>query len=349
MNIPIYIKENDNILIIAPHPDDESIGVGGMLSLYSRQCSVIVMTDGRYGTKNNTPEVEIQVRKRQFENGMNYLGDVTYQLLEYEDGTLMQHDECMDQIDFSKYTKVFVSALNDNHVDHTAAFKYATNRIKEQNLRELEVYQYEVHVPLHDTSHYLDITQVIEKKKQLIKFHEDQLQYVDYVSIAYSLAMYRACQSNRKNRFFETYLKVDVFTDSIDINSFEREKLIQKYQLFNRVLVKWLGEKQKKIKLSDIIAKNGIKKIAIYGFSDMGRLLYTELFCSDIEVEYVIDKRLANNEELEVKICTPIEGNRRIDAVIVTAIYQFDEIKRELSDLGYRNIISLEEVVNHIR
>ena len=46
---PLVIKETEKILIVAPHPDDESIGTGGLLSLYSNQCDVIVMTDGRYG------------------------------------------------------------------------------------------------------------------------------------------------------------------------------------------------------------------------------------------------------------------------------------------------------------
>ena len=58
---PLVIKETEKILIVAPHPDDESIGTGGLLSLYSNQCDVIVMTDGRYGNTEIPPD---QMRER---------------------------------------------------------------------------------------------------------------------------------------------------------------------------------------------------------------------------------------------------------------------------------------------
>lgn len=348
MNLPINIQKKDKILIVAPHPDDECIGLGGMLSLFSKQCDIVVLTDGRYGTKKNSPEIEIAVRRSQFENEMQYLKITTYQFLGYEDGTLMQHNECMSQIDFSKYTKVFIPALDDNHVDHTAASMFAIEKIKWQNLKDIEVYQYEVHTPLHDISHYLDITEVIEEKSKLIKFHEDQLQYLDYDNIANSLAKYRACQANKGDRYFETYLKINIFTDKVEIKNFEREKRIQKYQLFHRTLIQWVQNKQKGVVMSKYLTQKGINKIAIYGFSDLGKLLYDELKKTEIVIEYVMDKRTISDKVDGVRIFIPQEGNRVIDAIIVSAIYYFDEIKHELNELGYKNIISLQELVEEM-
>lgn len=45
----VIIKSTDRILVIAPHADDESIGCGGMLSLYGPQCDILLLTDGRKG------------------------------------------------------------------------------------------------------------------------------------------------------------------------------------------------------------------------------------------------------------------------------------------------------------
>ena len=49
----INIKSNDKILIVAPHPDDECIGTGGILCKYHKQCTVIVLTDGALGNNSN--------------------------------------------------------------------------------------------------------------------------------------------------------------------------------------------------------------------------------------------------------------------------------------------------------
>ena len=47
--IPIKIASEDKILIIAPRPDDECIGGGGIIAAYPNQCDVLLLTDGAYG------------------------------------------------------------------------------------------------------------------------------------------------------------------------------------------------------------------------------------------------------------------------------------------------------------
>lgn len=45
----LAIEENKKVLVVAPHPDDESIGCGGLLSMYGVQIDVMLLTDGRKG------------------------------------------------------------------------------------------------------------------------------------------------------------------------------------------------------------------------------------------------------------------------------------------------------------
>lgn len=54
----LRIKESDRILIVAPHPDDETLGCGGILAKYGEKCDVLLITDGRLGFFQNSTETD---------------------------------------------------------------------------------------------------------------------------------------------------------------------------------------------------------------------------------------------------------------------------------------------------
>lgn len=346
--LPIVIDSEDKIAIIAPHPDDECIGVGGILSLYPELCDVFVLTDGRYGGKGKKPEVEKKIRKKQFENEMNYAKVVCFRWLGYEDGDLLNHKECLSDIDFSVYTKIFLPWGDDNHTDHTAAYMFAIERLREQNIILAEIYQYEVHVPFHDVTHYLDITDVMDYKKKLIRFHEDQISCVDYDEIVTSLNKYRACQCNHPNKYYEAYLRVDINNDSLTKNIGEREKTLQKYKKFYRILIRWISISQDGYNLARYLYKNKWKRVTIYGYADIGQLLYKELVQSGILICNILDKRPIKNIQHTLDVQRPEKGDNSTDVVIVTAVSGFDEIKVELNSFGYKNVISLQEILENM-
>ncbi len=343
--LPIKITEEDRIMIIAPHPDDECIGCGGLLSLYPGLCDVVAVTDGRYGGKGKRPEVEKEIRKKQFENEMYDAKVASFRWLGYEDGNLLNHKECLSDLDFSVYTKIFLPWGDDNHTDHTAAYMYGMERIKEQENLTAEIYQYEVHVPFHDVTHYLDITDVMERKKKLIRFHEDQIACMDYDEIAVSLNKYRACQCNQPDKYYETYLRTDVNQDTVMEKVGEREKTLQKYKQFYRLLVRWIRTGQDGKKIAKYLWENGWERVAIYGYAQIGKLLEGELAQSGIAVGCILDKRPLGSARYGMEIRRPEDGDHSVNAVIVTAVSDFGEIKTELNHLGYRNVVPLQEIL----
>ncbi|MDR7813500.1 PIG-L deacetylase family protein [Lacrimispora sp.] len=346
--IPINITQEDRILIIAPHPDDECIGAGGLLSLYPELCDVIVLTDGRQGQKDVVPEKVKEKRRQEFEQEMKYIRVHSYKMLGYEDGALFQQMDCLCDIDFSVYTKIFIPWGDDNHPDHTAGYLFSMERIRQQHITEAEIYQYEVHVPFHDTSHMLDITSVIEKKIKLIRFHRTQLSALAYDSIAKALGKYRACQCNLPEKYLETYLKADAIHNSMGEEVVAREMTLQKYMQFYRVLIRWLSAKQEGNEIVSYLKSRGLINVAIYGYSDMGKLLYNELLQSSIAVTSILDKRDIQCSTPNLKIQLPSDGNMKVDAVLVTAVYYYDEIKLELMKMGYKNILSLQKIVEEL-
>ena len=346
--IPLSVSNQDKIVIIAPHPDDECIGTGGLLALYPTLCDVIVLTDGRQGQKKVNPSIEKEIRKKEFEEEMNYLHISTYKMLGYEDGTLMQHMDCLDNFDFSIYTKIFLPWGDDNHPDHTAAYLCSIEQIKKQNIQKVELYQYEVHVPFHDVTHVLDISSVIEEKRKLIQFHKCQLAAFQYDKLAEALGKYRACQCNLPGQYFEAYMQTDIKELSLSNEIVNREKTLQKYMQFYRVLIRWLNIRPIGSEIAAYLLEHRIKRVAIYGYADMGNLLYKELMNSDVIITCILDKRTIKNQNIGLEIVNPIEGDKNSDAVLVTAIYYYNEIKAELETLGYRNIVSLQNLIEEL-
>lgn len=346
--IPINITQSDKIVIIAPHPDDECIGVGGLMSLYPHLCDVIVLTDGRQGRKDIAPIMIKEMRQQEFEREMKYARIHSYKMLEYEDGELLKHIDCLRQIDFTGYTKIFIPWGDDNHPDHTAAYLAAIERIRQQHITNAEVYQYEVHVPFHDVTHMLDITMCIDNKLKLIQFHNSQVSSVDYDQIARALGKYRACQCNLPEKYLEVYLQTDINHDSFGKEMIVREKTLQKYMQFYRVLLRWMNAIQEGNSITGYLKERGIKTVIIYGYANIGKLLCNELLKSGIKVNAILDKRHVKCLTPGVRIQRPLEGDRTADAVLVTALYSYDEICIELKELGYKNILSLQEIVESL-
>ncbi len=340
----LTIRDNDRLLIVAPHPDDECIGPGGILALYPQLCKVVVLTDGRQGQGDTPPELEKQIRKREFISGMQEAGIRDYEMLDYEDGSLMQHTDCLANMNLSFFTKIFVTGIHDNHPDHTAACMSVQKALKKQEITDVEIYLYEVHTPLLEATHTLDITQVLEKKMNLIRHHQSQLTSLPYDKMAKSLAEYRALQNRADGCYFETYACMRP-GDNLESGTVELEKKWQKSVLFYWILTKWMDWKIRGKCVADALLKQNFRQIAVYGYAELGQLLCRELADTKAEVSYVLDKRVKDTGITGLSVYIPQNGLSHVDAVVVTAVYYFDEIKEELSQMGYRNIISFRTLL----
>ena len=94
----------------------------------------------------------------------------------------------------------------------------------------------------------------------------------------------------------------------------------------------------------DYLLKYGVKTVAVYGMGRLGKHLIHELSGSGIEIKYIIDRRSKiNHPEYQIK---SIEGElEKVDAVIITPIWDFDQIYEELSSKMQGRFFSLEELI----
>lgn len=127
----------------------------------------------------------------------------------------------------------------------------------------------------------------------------------------------------------------------------ETERTSEKYFALFQMMNQWVKVKQAGKNLSSYLEKNGYKRIAIYGMSYVGENLIDELKGSNTTVAYGIDKR-ADSIYADVGIVSMGDELAEVDAVVVTAITFFDEIKKELSEKFDCPIISLEDILYEV-
>lgn len=316
---------------------------GGVLCEYPEQCTVLVLTDGRGGHREGTDEACIQVRQQEFQAEMDFLGIRDYRFLNLPDGMLMQHLHCLEDVVLSGYSKIFVTGKDDGHEDHTAAFLCVRNALQSQGV-DAEVYLYEVHRQLLHPTHYLNITECMEKKACAVRYHQSQLLSAPYDHYIVVNAECRALQQRQKDQFWEVYQLMLKQESSEDAGENEAERDLQKFRLFYRVLTNWMLKDGRDI-ASLLADRYHVVTCAIYGYAELGAILRKELQNSEVEVQYVMDKKITKDPEGKIPFYPPSVQLKKPDAVIVTAVYYFGEIQKELTELGFERVFSLHELV----
>lgn len=114
-----------------------------------------------------------------------------------------------------------------------------------------------------------------------------------------------------------------------------------------QLMTKWVKVKQKNYSLVEYFKRRGYHTIAVYGVSSVGQLFIKELENSDITVLYGIDRNPEASDGMIVTMA-PSDELKKVDVIVVTAIYYYDEIEEMLSRRIDSDIVSLEDVITDI-
>ncbi len=124
-------------------------------------------------------------------------------------------------------------------------------------------------------------------------------------------------------------------------NSSDKHFLL--YQTANN----WLALKQRGLEFSSYFQRKGYHRIAVYGMGYLGQRLYDELKDSAISIVYGVDRN-AQNLKCGIPVYQPDQVLWEVDAVVVTAVTYFSEVKEQISKKALCKIISLEDIVYEI-
>lgn len=125
-------------------------------------------------------------------------------------------------------------------------------------------------------------------------------------------------------------------------NRAERNKEIINYMdLF-------LQANQRKISFSEYFMEKGIRSIAIYGMSHLGKRLRDEL-CSEnrVVVRYMIDKN-GSDTESGIPVYTPEDEWQPVDAVVIAVVWSFDEIRSSVFRDVDCPVMNIEDILKEI-
>ncbi len=126
-----------------------------------------------------------------------------------------------------------------------------------------------------------------------------------------------------------------------------KEKEIFKFKSYYDMTRQWIYIYQSGNKIEEILKTKKINSIAIYGMGDIGILLYEELKDSSISIEYMIDRNTLGRG-YDIKIVTPTSKMKKVDAIIITPIFEFDEIRSMLEELVSYDIYALDDLIYEI-
>jgi len=126
-----------NILILAPHPDDETLGCGGVIAIKSRlgyEINIAVLTDGsrlfeeKFGLNTTPAPQEVSdLRKKETERTVKLLGGdpAKIRYLDYTDGSLQDKtdegaEKIRDLLNDLNPEQVYIPNQYEAHQDHLA-------------------------------------------------------------------------------------------------------------------------------------------------------------------------------------------------------------------------------------
>lgn len=125
------------------------------------------------------------------------------------------------------------------------------------------------------------------------------------------------------------------------------DKKVQKFKQYYQLTNQWIQNKNDKKNITDYLLRNGLYKIAIYGMGELGNKLFEEIDHSKIEVKYIID-RYPESNFANVKFVELNNNIEPVDAIIVTPIFDYEQIEQEISEFVDYKVISLEEILYNV-
>jgi LmbE family N-acetylglucosaminyl deacetylase len=192
-------------MVIAPHPDDESIGCGGTLCLHTLRgdrVAAVFLTSGELGLKHLPREEAWRVREGEAETAAEVLGLADLTFLRRPDWSVGEGvDEAADLLRpiLAREAPQYIYLPHDRewHPDHRAALAVVRAALRDSGIPAPALRTYEIWTPLSEHDDVKDITSVMARKLRAVRCYRSQLAGFRYDRAVRGLNQYRGALAAR--------------------------------------------------------------------------------------------------------------------------------------------------------
>ena len=195
--------EPSRVLVISPHPDDESIGCGGSLHRHAAAgdtVQVIFLTSGEQGGHGPSPEAVAELREKEARAAAAILGVAHVEFWREPDGALRVTPRLVDRLRArlrdSRPRVIYVPHEAEMHPDHQAAARLVCQAVTglgrdDPGVEPPEVWMFEVWTPVQRIDQIIDISTSIDTKVAAVRAHASQCRVMRFDEACRGLARYR--------------------------------------------------------------------------------------------------------------------------------------------------------------
>lgn len=204
------------VLVLTPHADDETIGMGGTIFLHHQQgdpVDVLFLTNGITGNADGryAPDEYIELRRKEGRAACDCLGVGRTEFWEYPDNFQVREDDMavlvprlVELIERGGYDVVYTPHGGEVHTDHHVSAILAARAV-EAIRRPIVLIGYEIWAPLGFADVVVNVTPVYEKKLEAAAFYKTQLALSDFIRLFKCLNGYRSVVLEKRGEYAEAF------------------------------------------------------------------------------------------------------------------------------------------------
>ncbi|RKD76500.1 LmbE family N-acetylglucosaminyl deacetylase [Sinobaca qinghaiensis] len=178
------MKENENIVVMVPHVDDETIGLGGTIRAHVESNSrvhVVLVTDGSQSVSDLTADELKAERRREMEKVKKVLGIQQVSYLDLKDGGIVPTEASNSRLKGILETEqpdiIYTNTFIDAHPDHTNTSLMLADMLQTVHLQKkpvIRLYEINCPIPPEFINCVVNVSKTMKYKKKAITIFSSQ-------------------------------------------------------------------------------------------------------------------------------------------------------------------------------